>query len=68
MDLMQYQENNPLSICECGHTGDGANSEHATIFQYGHGACNVDGCNCKQFTWVKWTAEAQNILNLKEVK
>ncbi len=43
----------PKSICQCGHTGDGPNSEHSDTFQEGHGACNE--CDCVQFTWKELT-------------
>lgn len=67
--ILKFSEDNPMSICSCGHTGDGGNSQHARGgFQQGHGACNEAGCNCKQFTWVKWTDEAQSILKPQGVK
>ena len=37
------------SWCYCGHYGDGINSQHAGV--NGHGACQVEGCDCGQFTW-----------------
>lgn len=40
------------STCSCGHTGDGTGSDHAGLI--GHGPCNVEGCDCKQFTWIDW--------------
>ena len=39
------------SFCYCGHTGDGAESEHGGL--NGHGACHL--CDCPQFTWKEWT-------------
>lgn len=39
------------SMCECGHTGDGANSQHAFRYAEGHGACQAEGCFCERFTW-----------------
>ena len=41
------------SMCECGHPGDGEGSSHAGI--NGHGRCMVEGCDCIQFTWVRFT-------------
>jgi hypothetical protein len=64
--LQSFREGNPMSVCTCGHTGDGGNSQHERGgFQHGHGRCAVKGCNCPQFTWVRWTDEAKNALNLK---
>jgi hypothetical protein len=45
------------SICTCGHTGDGDFSQHADLFQAGHGACLVPGCECEQFSWKSFTPE-----------
>ncbi len=50
----------PRSICECGHTGDGENSEHdpepypgyPEYDEPGGGSCTK--CDCKQFTWAGW--------------
>ena len=51
----------PKSICACGHTGDGPNSQHITDGEslgslpadddpnQGHGACT--GCDCQKFIW-----------------
>lgn len=44
----------PKSWCRCGHTGDGPHSQHAVRLAEGHGACQVRGCYCKQFTWDGW--------------
>ena len=61
----------PKSICSCGHTGDGPNSQHADRYAEGHGFCQVTGpdkattCSCRQFTWVKWTPEFAKHHNLK---
>ncbi len=53
----------PKSICACGHTGDGPDSQHITEApslgslpadgdpNQGHGACTVDGCSCQKFSW-----------------
>lgn len=53
------------SICECDHTGDGTNSQHAdktslissNELSVGHGECTVKGCDCVQFTWKKFIAD-----------
>lgn len=58
----------PKSICSCGHTGDGPNSQHADRYAEGHGECKYDllyPCKCHQFTWVKWTPEFAKHHNLK---
>lgn len=47
----------PKSVCMCGHTGDGPNSEHYDPVMpkgfegenQGHGHCTVDGCKCGTF-------------------
>lgn len=39
----------PKSVCSCGHTGDGPNSQHEIHFQQGHGKCML--CDCPKFTW-----------------
>lgn len=45
----------PKSKCECGHTGDGPESQHLGIApRAGHGACTVDGCGCERFRWAGW--------------
>jgi|GEM_PF-3662672 len=60
-----WGKDNPKSVCACGHTGDGGNSQHADRFQLGHGVCLVRDCNCQQFTWVEWTDEAKTALELR---
>jgi hypothetical protein len=40
------------SICLCGHTGDGKDSDHAGLI--GHGACCVPDCICRKFTWKRF--------------
>lgn len=43
------------SVCRCGHTGDGPDSQHADEpLEDGHGACNVEGCSCERFVWARW--------------
>ena len=63
----EYAKHLPLSICTCGHTGDGANSNHVDLLQDGSGSCRVPSCPCRQFTWAKWTGRAETLLGLKEV-
>jgi hypothetical protein len=59
----------PKSICTCGHAGDGRNSNHKDSgFAPGHGACNVAGCQCRQFTWNNWTPAFQDLLNEEKLK
>jgi len=41
-----------LGTCACGHTGNTEDSHHGSRFALGHGACQVNGCGCEQFTWV----------------
>lgn len=65
-EFINFAHDNPCSMCACGHTGDGGNSQHETGgFQQGHGACTVDGCHCIQFTWDGWLPEAKLKLGLK---
>jgi hypothetical protein len=52
----------PKSVCYCGHTGDGNNSDHANTLSFGHGPCLVIGCLCSQFTWADWTTAAKEII------
>jgi len=49
----------PKSMCRCGHTGDGPNSEHANAIALGHGACTQ--CNCVQFTWQSRIVRAEDL-------
>lgn len=62
--------NEAKSWCYCGHLGDGPSedvadpmwrSQHAGI--NGHGPCNVEGCECMQFTWKGFTERFQGHLN-----
>lgn len=47
----------PRDLCQCGHVGNGPNSQHDLSwygfqrYAEGHGPCLVAGCPCKQFTW-----------------
>ena len=51
--MANYDEDKPKSMCYCGHTGDGANSQHGGLM--GHGPCLE--CDCIQFTWKGWLPE-----------
>ena len=54
---MDMYPTKPKSICTCGHTGDGEDSQHEgqvvgpLHLNNGHGSCKVKGCDCQQFTW-----------------
>lgn len=52
---MAYGERLPRSLCVCGHSGDGAHSQHKDTVQGGHGKCKVKGCACDKFTWIAYT-------------
>jgi len=55
----------PKSICLCGHTGDGTNSDHSTLIgssEDGTGECLVNGCDCTRFTWGRFTKKFHNFL------
>ena len=52
----------PKSMCGCGHTGDGMDSQHDDRYSAGHGACKK--CTCKQFSWTAWTPEFKKHHNL----
>lgn len=41
----------PPALCTCGHTGRADESQHDVRFSPGHGACQVKGCGCRQFTY-----------------
>lgn len=45
--LNLYSERHPKFLCQCKHTGDGANSDHTG--EIGHGGCRL--CLCTKFTW-----------------
>lgn len=44
------------SICKCGHSGDGQDSQHqdACLPPFGHGPCRVRRCGCRKFKWAYW--------------
>jgi hypothetical protein len=66
-----------VSQCICGHWGDVSlgsrdgehrgqtfeeattGSEHAGFI--GHGRCTVEGCDCEQFTWLRWLPNVEFI-------
>lgn len=69
----------PKSVCICGHTGDGPNSEHGRSYgdatdiltveslakmTDGTGACEHQSCRpCDRFRWAKFTPEFQEALD-----
>lgn len=56
-----------ISICKCGHKGDGSNSEHKNSFSPGHGSCKL--CNCERFTWSSFTPEwIRNVVERDKLK
>ena len=67
--IMEWSSVNPKSICTCGHTGDGGNSEHddaalGSLGAPGHGKCKVPGCTCQHFQWKEWTEKAKDELQV----
>ena len=58
----------PKSVCQCGHSGDGPDSDHGSAnavtsqLQPGHGKCSVPGCKCEQFTWSDFTEQYKGAL------
>jgi hypothetical protein len=64
----EYKHRAPMSLCRCGHTGDGANSEHAPTFEPGHGLCTAPGCKCEKFTWANFTGAYEAVLKGKNRK
>jgi hypothetical protein len=56
----------PRSVCACGHTGDGPDSQHEAgtlSLAEGHGACTVEGCDCDRFAWKAFRPEFQEALD-----
>lgn len=53
----------PKSVCVCGATGDGPNSEHmaSDTGVPGHGGRPASGC--KKFRWADWTPEYKEVLD-----
>jgi hypothetical protein len=60
----------PKSICTCGHTGDGDESEHYDLvfdesgskLQLGRGICNIVGCDCEAFIFSRYTKKYEHFL------
>jgi len=54
-----------VSMCSCGHLGDGESSQHLDTVQHGHGGCLVDGCSCEKFTYagkvIVYTEEMEKV-------
>lgn len=69
-DSMLFSATQPKSVCTCGHTGDGARSQHEGFG--GHGACRatpMDGrneCACGRFSWKGWTREYREFMAARE--
>lgn len=69
IDNLRETWRTPKSMCQCGHTGDGHDSDHgsdsAIISQLspGHGRCSVKGCGCKHFSFKAFTPEFQKALD-----
>jgi len=67
----QYKETAPASVCVCGHTGDGARSQHLNsgpqeaIWGAGHGACIVPSCSCLKFRWDRFRIPYTEFLGVK---
>ena len=57
-----YSERAPKSVCRCGHTGDGGNSEHGGLIAKGHGKCLAKECRCEKFTWGGSTEEFKRFM------
>lgn len=58
MEIIEAKQ--PKSLCTCGHSGDGPDSQHAGVnvggaSAEGHGACKIAGCSCVKFTWFAFT-------------
>lgn len=51
------KKNHPLSMCTCGHIGDGDHSDHHDTFNAGHGKCRK--CDCEQFSWQRYLTPAE---------
>lgn len=52
MDFEKIRVSPPKSVCLCGHTGDGMESQHEDTMSPGHGPCKL--CECRKFTWAKY--------------
>lgn len=54
----------PMSLCTCGHAGDGPGSAHKNLtFEAGHGACTFEGCECPRFTWADYTLYGRRLMD-----
>jgi len=53
--LLFRQTGKPKSICTCGHSGDGAFTEHRGTG--GHSDCTHPGCTCQLFSWKSFTKQ-----------
>ena len=51
----------PRSVCICGHTGDGSDSDHMDLLSKGHGPCRE--CDCQRFTWAGFTQKFEKALD-----
>jgi len=62
-----YKETAPASVCGCGHTSDGARSQHSNsgLLAPGHGACIVPGCSCLKFRWSRFRIPYAEYLGVK---
>jgi hypothetical protein len=54
----------PMSLCRCGHAGDGPGSAHKDLtLEAGHGACTFEGCECPRFTWAGYTLYGRKLID-----
>lgn len=64
----------PKSICTCGHSGDGPDSDHGSDNEIlsqvcpGHGRCTVPGCECERFTWAGFLPKFEQQLAKERAK
>lgn len=69
----------PKSICTCGHTGDGEESEHYGLMlidstskgsgiQYGMGICSITGCQCEKFVLNRPTKKYLNFMESRKTR
>ena len=59
----RFKQLAPMSLCRCGHTGDGRHSEHA---QDGTGICLAPFCKCIHFHWTAFTPDFEAALKQQE--
>lgn len=66
----KFAVEHPKSDCTCGHTGDGANSQHEGVGiagdGVGHGSCKVSVCNCRKFVWFKFTDAFKKAMGIQK--